>query len=153
MGCIYKSGLRRRYQDAEDEYIRTITPWEGSAEVRYTNQDFNAYALLSWAYAMDRVPTCQSDIGLAVDCAQTSSWSTVDLGATYHVTKDLRLSATVVNLFDKEYIRYQDVAGIADENKHYSTEPGTLLHVQCEIRILGRNHEAKTISAFTCCCL
>ncbi|GMM74855.1 TonB-dependent hemoglobin/transferrin/lactoferrin family receptor [Vibrio alginolyticus] len=111
-------------QDAEDEYIRTITPWEGSAEVRYTNQDFNAYALLSWANAMDRVPTCQSDIGLAVDCAQTSSWSTVDLGATYHVTKDLRLSATVVNLFDKEYIRYQDVAGIAEENKHYSTEPG-----------------------------
>lgn len=61
---------------------------------------------------------------LATDCAQTSAWNTFDIGATYHVSKDLRVSANIINLFDKEYIRYQDVAGIAEESKRYSTEPG-----------------------------
>ncbi len=78
----------------------------------------------NWAAAMDRVPECQTILGLGTECAQTSAWNTFDIGATYHVSKDLRVSANIVNLFNKEYIRYQDVAGIAEESKHYSTEPG-----------------------------
>ncbi|EKZ8662100.1 TonB-dependent hemoglobin/transferrin/lactoferrin family receptor [Vibrio alginolyticus] len=111
-------------KDAEGEYVRSITPFEGNAQLKYANQDFNAYVAWNWAAAMDRVPKCQTTLGLATDCAQTSAWNTFDIGATYHVSKDLRVSANIINLFDKEYIRYQDVAGIAEESKRYSTEPG-----------------------------
>ncbi|MEF1340219.1 TonB-dependent receptor, partial [Vibrio rotiferianus] len=111
-------------KDAEGEYVRSITPFEGNAQLKYANQDFSTYVTWNWAAAMDRVPECQTILGLGTECAQTSAWNTFDIGATYHVSKDLRVSANIVNLFNKEYIRYQDVAGIAEESKHYSTEPG-----------------------------
>ncbi|KGK14559.1 TonB-dependent hemoglobin/transferrin/lactoferrin family receptor [Vibrio navarrensis] len=111
-------------KEADGDYIRSITPLEGSVSLGYHVQDFSAYGLWSWATAMDRVPTCQTDLGLAAQCATTSAWNRVDIGATYQLSKDLRLSATIANLFDKKYIRYQDVAGILDQDKHYSSEPG-----------------------------
>ena len=111
-------------KDTKGEYVRSITPFEGNVQLKYAHQDFNAYVAWNWAAAMDRVPKCQTMLGLATECAQTSAWNTFDLGATYYVSKDLRVSANIVNLFDKEYIRYQDVAGIAEESKRYSTEPG-----------------------------
>ncbi|MDF2152676.1 TonB-dependent hemoglobin/transferrin/lactoferrin family receptor [Vibrio sp. CAU 1672] len=119
-------------KDADGGYVRSITPFEGSAELSYAYQDFSAYALWNWAAAMDRVPSCQTKLGLEAKCAETSAWNAFDLGASYHISKDLRLSATIVNLFDKEYIRYQDVAGIAEESKHYSTEPGRYFTVNAK---------------------
>ncbi|MDF5306612.1 TonB-dependent receptor, partial [Vibrio parahaemolyticus] len=95
-------------------------------------QDFNAFATWNWAGSMDRVPSCQTSLGQKTECAQTEAWNTLDLGASYQITKDFRLSATIINLFDKEYIRYQDVAGIADESKRYSTEPGRYFTVNAK---------------------
>ncbi|HGY9610408.1 TonB-dependent hemoglobin/transferrin/lactoferrin family receptor [Vibrio harveyi] len=111
-------------KDADGDYVRSITPFEGNVQLDYMSQKLGAYVAWNWAAAMDRVPKCQTSLGLATECAQTSAWNTFDIGATYRVTKDLRLSANIVNLLDKEYIRYQDVAGIAEESKRYSTEPG-----------------------------
>ncbi|MCF7370501.1 TonB-dependent hemoglobin/transferrin/lactoferrin family receptor [Vibrio sp. J2-3(2022)] len=119
-------------KDAEGEYVRSITPFEGNVGLNYQQQDFNAFVTWNWAGSMDRVPSCQTSLGQKTECAQTDSWNTFDLGASYQITKDFRLSATIINLFDKEYIRYQDVAGIADESKRYSTEPGRYFTVNAK---------------------
>ena len=111
-------------EDGNGDKIRTLTPWEGSAELTYDNQEFSAYTMVSWAQAMDKVPECETDIGLAVECATTAGWASVDMGMSYAWDFGLSLSANVINLFDKEYIRYQDVAGVMDLNKGDSTEPG-----------------------------
>ncbi|HCG8267500.1 TPA: TonB-dependent hemoglobin/transferrin/lactoferrin family receptor [Vibrio parahaemolyticus] len=119
-------------KDAEGEYVRSITPFEGNVGLNYQQQDFNAFATWNWAGSMDRVPSCQTLLGQKTECAKTEAWNTLDLGASYQITKDFRLSATIINLFDKEYIRYQDVAGIADESKRYSTEPGRYFTVNAK---------------------
>ncbi|MCR9963792.1 TonB-dependent hemoglobin/transferrin/lactoferrin family receptor [Vibrio antiquarius] len=119
-------------KDAEGEYVRSITPFEGNVRLNYQQQDFNAFATWNWAGSMDRVPSCQTSLGQKTECAQTDLWNTFDLGASYQITEDFRLSATIINLFDKEYIRYQDVAGIADESKRYSTEPGRYFTVNAK---------------------
>ena len=119
-------------ENDEDEKIRTLTPWEGNVALNYDNESLSAYTMLNWAQAMDDVPQCESDIGLTVDCATTSGWATVDMGVSYSWNFGLDVSANVINLFDKEYIRYQDVAGIIDSNKHYSTEPGRYFTVHAK---------------------
>lgn len=119
-------------EDDEGEKIRTLTPWEGNVALNYDKESLSAYTMLNWAQAMDDVPQCQSDIGLAVDCATTSGWATVDMGVSYSWDFGLDVSANVINLFDKEYIRYQDVAGIIDSHKYYSTEPGRYFTVHAK---------------------
>lgn len=119
-------------EDGNGDKIRTLTPWEGSAELTYDNQAFSAYTMVSWAQAMDKVPECETDIGLAVECATTAGWASVDMGMSYAWDFGLSLSANVINLFDKEYVRYQDVAGIIDSQKLYSTEPGRYFTVNAK---------------------
>lgn len=119
-------------EDDEGEKVRTLTPWEGNAEVTYDDNAFSAYAQVNWAQAMDKVPECEDDLGIVTDCATTSGWASVDLGVSYSWNFGLDVSANVVNLFDKEYIRYQDVAGIADSYKTYSTEPGRYFTVNAK---------------------
>lgn len=111
-------------KDGDGEYIRTLTPWEGSIDLTYDNESLSAYTTLNWAAAMDRVPLCATDNGISADCAMTSNWATLDLGLKYNVNKNLSISTNIINLLDKEYIRYQDVAGVMDSVKGYSTEPG-----------------------------
>ncbi|OXX54361.1 MULTISPECIES: TonB-dependent hemoglobin/transferrin/lactoferrin family receptor [unclassified Vibrio] len=111
-------------KDDQDEYVRTITPWEGNGQLNYQQQDWDAYARWNWASSMDRAPACSDDIGRKAQCAQTSAWSTVDLGVSYQVMRDLDVSLNIMNLFDREYVRYQDVAGVSQSQTLYSTEPG-----------------------------
>lgn len=119
-------------KDGDGEYIRTITPLEGNVGITYDLEKLSAYSSLNWASSMDRVPQCATNIGMATECATTSSWATVDLGVNYAVTTDFNISANIINLFDKEYIRYQDVAGIMDSAKGYSTEPGRYFTVNAK---------------------
>lgn len=119
-------------QDSDGQKVRTLTPWEGNVELSYENQDLTAYSMLNWAQAMSKVPECESTVGITEECATTSGWASVDLGVSYAVNSALDISANVVNLFDKEYIRYQDVAGISDSNKKYSTEPGRYFTVNAK---------------------
>ncbi|MBW3695455.1 TonB-dependent hemoglobin/transferrin/lactoferrin family receptor [Vibrio sp. T187] len=119
-------------KDGEGNYVRTLTPWEGNVELTYDNESFSAYSMVNWAQAMDRVPECATDIGLATECATTSGWATIDLGISYAFNGGLDISANVVNLLDKNYIRYQDVGGISDDAKGYSTEPGRYFTVNAK---------------------
>ncbi|USD42881.1 TonB-dependent hemoglobin/transferrin/lactoferrin family receptor [Vibrio sp. SCSIO 43135] len=111
-------------KDANDEYIRSITPLEGNVGLDYDDSKFNGYLRLNWADAMDRTPSCADTLGIQTDCAQTAGWATVDLGIGYDFSKDFYVNANLINVFDKEYVRYQDVAGLIDSQTRFSTEPG-----------------------------
>ncbi|PKG37891.1 TonB-dependent hemoglobin/transferrin/lactoferrin family receptor [Psychromonas sp. Urea-02u-13] len=111
-------------KDDNDEYIRSLTPLEGNVELNYDHTDFNAYARLNWADAMNRTPSCSSELGLKTECAQTSSWATFDLGAGYSITQNFDVNVNVINLLDRQYTRYQDVAGVSESATRFSTEPG-----------------------------
>ncbi|WP_394246290.1 TonB-dependent hemoglobin/transferrin/lactoferrin family receptor [Vibrio profundi] len=119
-------------KDGEGHYVRTLTPWEGNVELTYDNESFSAYSMVNWAQSMDRVPSCSTDIGLETECARTSGWATIDLGASYSLTRDFNVSANIINLLDKNYIRYQDVGGISDSDKGYSTQPGRYFTVNAK---------------------
>ena len=106
------------------EYVRTITPYEGSLELDYDDETFSAYGLLSWATAMSRVPVCQDNLGIIGACAKASSWIALDVGGSYKPISQLKLSANLMNLFDRNYTRYQDVAGILATDTHYMSQAG-----------------------------
>lgn len=123
----WSTSFKTGYVDGKDkngDYVRSLTPWEGNVQLTYELENLTVYSVFDWADSMNRTPSCSSDIGLKTDCATTSGWGVLDMGASYHFSSGLEISANVVNLFDREYIRYQDVAGISSSATKYSTEPG-----------------------------
>ncbi|SHO19968.1 Hemin receptor [Moritella viscosa] len=123
----WSTGFKAGYVDGKDkdgDYVRSITPWEGNVQLTYELEKLTVYSVFDWADSMNRIPSCATDIGLKTDCATTSGWGVVDMGASYYFSSGLEISANVVNLFDRKHIRYQGVAGISSNATKYSTEPG-----------------------------
>ncbi|WP_081721654.1 TonB-dependent receptor [Salinivibrio socompensis] len=73
---------------------------------------------------MTRTPMCYTELGTRSECAQTSGWASVDLGLGYQFSSQASINLNVYNVLDREYIRYQDVAGISESQTRFSTEPG-----------------------------
>ncbi|WP_332404554.1 TonB-dependent hemoglobin/transferrin/lactoferrin family receptor [Vibrio metschnikovii] len=124
---VWQIAAKAGYVDGKDdngEHIRSLTPWEGNVEVNYDSQGLTSAFAWNWASSMSRTPTCINEFNQAVSCASTESWHSFDWYITYQWTPAFTLSGSVINIFDNEYIRYQDVAGIAQENTRYSTKPG-----------------------------
>ncbi|GAB6263378.1 TonB-dependent hemoglobin/transferrin/lactoferrin family receptor [Photobacterium sp. R1] len=118
--------------DGEDEHgepIRTLTPLEGNTLLSYEQDVWNGFVRLNYAGAMNKVPSCQDDLGMSQTCATTSGWMTLDAGAGYDITPEFRINAAVHNLLDREYTRYQDVAGVTESQTRFSTEPGRYFSV------------------------
>lgn len=121
--------------DGEDEQgdpIRTLTPIEGNTQLNFQNDKLDAFLRVNYAGSMDRTPSCYSELGIKEECAATSGWVTADLGLSYYLIPDLRLSAAVFNLFDSEYTRYQDVAGMSAADTRYSSEPGRYFNINAK---------------------
>ncbi|OZS43947.1 TonB-dependent hemoglobin/transferrin/lactoferrin family receptor [Photobacterium sanguinicancri] len=118
-------------KDGNGEPIRTLTPLEGNIQLDYTVEKITAFSRLNFAAAMpmDRTPKCYNNVEMEIPCATTDNWATLDLGASYQVSDNFTLYATVINAFNNEYIRYQDVAGIGENSKSYSTEPGRYFNI------------------------
>jgi iron complex outermembrane receptor protein len=111
---------------AEEEngaYVETSTPWEGNLTLDYS-QDFDAFVRWNFAAAMNKVPTCSDG-----ECVTTAGWGTVDLGLSYEPITDLFISGNLNNLFDREYVRYQDVGGMSDAQSKYNAEAGRNFNV------------------------
>lgn len=111
-------------KDDDDEYVRNLAPLEGSVSLHFDNQSFNGYTRLNWADQMTRTPMCYTELGTRSECAQTSGWASVDLGLGYQFSSQASINLNVYNVLDREYIRYQDVAGISESQTRFSTEPG-----------------------------
>ncbi|MDO6582029.1 TonB-dependent hemoglobin/transferrin/lactoferrin family receptor [Photobacterium sp. 2_MG-2023] len=121
--------------DGEDEHgepIRTLTPLEGNSMLLYLQDNWQSFVRVNYAGAMDKVPSCQDELGISQRCATTSGWMTLDAGAGFNLTQDFRLNASVHNLFDHQYTRYQDVAGVSEAQTTFSTEPGRYFSVNAK---------------------
>lgn len=123
--------------DGEDEHgepIRTLTPLEGNSMLLYQQDSWQGFVRVNYAGAMDNVPGCQDELGISQRCAATSGWMTLDAGAGFNLSPDFRINASVHNLFDRQYTRYQDVAGVSEAQTTFSTEPGRYFSVNAKYR-------------------
>ncbi len=103
-------------ENGDGEYVSTLTPWEGSVSINYDLENLHSFATLNWAASMDRVPMCSEPVTQReFECVKTDSWHSIDMGVSYDITKNLRLSGTVINVLDQDYMRYQDVAGVSEQ--------------------------------------
>lgn len=96
------------YQDGEDEttgdYITTISPFSGSAGVNMSGDNWSTDLVLNWAREMNKVNQ---------GSATTPGYGVVDWLLHYQFSDALNASVVVNNVFDKEYIRYNSIAGHA----------------------------------------
>ncbi|OBU27342.1 TonB-dependent hemoglobin/transferrin/lactoferrin family receptor [Photobacterium kishitanii] len=110
-------------EDDNGAYVETSTPWEGNLTLDYS-QDFDAFVRWNFVAEMNKVPTCSDG-----ECVTTAGWGTVDLGLSYEPITDLFISSNLNNLFNREYIRYQDVGGMSDAISKYNAEAGRNFNV------------------------
>ncbi|MBD1583389.1 TonB-dependent receptor domain-containing protein [Pseudoalteromonas sp. S16_S37] len=118
------------YLDGKDtvanQYIESISPLNGYVKARYEFGDLSVTAAIRGAKNMDKVPS--------ESMVQTSGWGTTDLFAHYQIGK-WQINGGVFNVFDKEYVSYQDVAG-QDKNTSLSqyTQPGR--HIAAKLKYI-----------------
>ncbi|WP_394143291.1 TonB-dependent hemoglobin/transferrin/lactoferrin family receptor [Vibrio atypicus] len=111
-------------KDSEGDHIRAITPLEGNVSLNYDDGAINSYVRFNWADKMERTTVCVNELDMEVDCAATSGWGSVDIGAGYSFDENSYVSINVINVFDREFIRYQDIAGLESLHETFSTESG-----------------------------
>ncbi|MFC3032735.1 TonB-dependent hemoglobin/transferrin/lactoferrin family receptor [Pseudoalteromonas fenneropenaei] len=108
------------YQDGKDdatgEYLTTISPLSGNIGVSYEQDAISSELVLTLAKRMTKVNAGKEEI---------AGYGTLDWLASYAVNADLSVNLAVYNLFDKEYVDFNNVAG-HDEGQDLSrlTEVG-----------------------------
>lgn len=108
----------------KDEYLRTLTPLESTLSLNYQLADLKLSLDAYGAAAMNRVPQCQEALlGINGDCTRSAGWFSLDLHGRYQVTPALTLDMAIRNLNDREYRRYQDIAGLSPEQISSVTQP------------------------------
>jgi hemoglobin/transferrin/lactoferrin receptor protein len=119
--------LNGEYMDSEDkttgEQLRTIQPFNGTFGVNYYRGSFSTDVMMKWTDDMDKVPD---------GAVTTDGYLTFDLFARYDFSSRLRLSAGILNMFNKEYIEYTSVAGREDDGSDLTpfTQPGRTFSAQ-----------------------
>ena len=119
--------LNGEYMDSEDkttgEQLRTIQPFNGTLGVNYYRGSFSTDVMMKWTDNMDKVPE---------GAVTTDGYVTFDLFARYDFSSRLRLSAGILNMFNKEYIEHSSVAGIPDNGRDVTpfTQPGRTFSAQ-----------------------
>ena len=103
------------------EKLRTLTPLEGSVSLNYQYDNLRLSGLVNGASEMTNVTTCVDSRTGPQDCPAPAGWVIVDLAAQYEVYAHFKVNLSIKNLLDKEYVRYQDVAGTSG---YQPTQPG-----------------------------
>ena len=99
---------------SKDEPLRNLTPFEYNLSANYEWQDMRFSAYVYGQQSMSKVPNCADPfLGSLGKCRGAESWLVTDLTWQYQITPSLVTNVALNNLFDKEYTRYQDIAGLA----------------------------------------
>lgn len=89
-----------------------MPPLESRLGLTYSESDWSAGALWRLVSAQNRVAENQGNI-VGKDFEKTGGFGVFSLNGAYRVTKNLKLSAGVDNLFDKAYAEHLNLAGNA----------------------------------------
>ncbi|NRA84197.1 MAG: TonB-dependent receptor, partial [Gammaproteobacteria bacterium] len=103
------------------EKLRTLTPLEGSISINYQSDKLRLSALVNGAARMTNVATCVNANTGDQACPAPDGWTIVDVAAQYQINPHLKFNLAIKNMLDKEYVRYQDVAGTYG---YRPTQPG-----------------------------
>jgi hemoglobin/transferrin/lactoferrin receptor protein len=108
------------YQDGTDddtgEYIQSISPLSGNVGVNYDNENWSTELIINWADKMDKVN--DGEVKLA-------GYGSVDWLFNTQIIDDLKFNLLITNIFDKEYVQFNNVAGHAENSSlNFSTESG-----------------------------
>jgi len=94
------------YQDGKDEttgdYINSISPLSGNIGANFSGDRWSTDLVLNWAKRMTKVNE---------GSATTAGYGVVDWLLHYSFSDNLKASFVVNNIADKEYIRYNSIAG------------------------------------------
>lgn len=116
-------------KDENKEYLQTLNPLRGGFEINFDYDKLNIYSRLNWESSMKRTPKCYAaDSGDEVACAKTKSYGSVDIGTSY-TYKNYSVSLNINNLFNKRYVKYQDVAGRAYDMAQYDAANGRYANI------------------------
>ena len=108
-------------KDGNGIYINELSPLSGSVGVRLEQEKWNFNTALRFADDMDKV---RKD-AKGTEYAKAAGWGGVDMYAQFNPMQDLQLNVGLFNLFDKEYTRYERIAGRdAGSDNSLMTEPG-----------------------------
>lgn len=108
------------YQDGKNEqskdYITSISPLSGSTGISFSGEKLQSQLLANWAKRMTKVNDGAS---------QSPGYMTLDWLNSYQLTNDWKVNLAVNNLLDKDYVRYNSIAGHAvDSDLRAYTQPG-----------------------------
>ncbi|WP_043157134.1 TonB-dependent hemoglobin/transferrin/lactoferrin family receptor [Aeromonas diversa] len=126
-------------RDSQGQPLRTLSPLEGSSTLRWQGSELGLSLIANYAAAMSQVPRCEDQrSGYRGACLGTPGWLSLDLGLDWQASDALKINATVGNLLDARYIRYQDVAGQAPgSNTSLYTQSGRYLSASLNYRFVG----------------
>jgi hemoglobin/transferrin/lactoferrin receptor protein len=96
-------------KDGDGQYINSLSPFNGNVGVRYEQPMWNVSTAVRFADSMNKVG--QDSKG--VDYMTSAGWAVVDMYAQFKPLPALDINVGVFNLFDKEYVSYESVAGQA----------------------------------------
>lgn len=108
------------YQDGKNEqtkaYITSISPLSGSTGISFSGEKLQSQLMANWAKRMTKVNEGRK---------QSPGFITLDWLNSYQLTSDWQVNLAVNNLLDKDYLRYNNIAGhAANSDSRAYTEPG-----------------------------
>lgn len=126
-------------KDHRGEPLRTQTPLEGNTTLRWQQVDWGVELSGNYAAAMTKVPKCAStQIGYNGACQSSAGWFSLDLTGDWQITDALKVNATIGNLLDTRYVRYQDVAGLpAGSDTSLYSQSGRYISASLSYRFVG----------------
>lgn len=115
----------------DNRAIAQTPPLEGRATLGYSQQKFNASAVLLFAASQPRVDTDSASgiPGQGLDLQQTSGWGVINLQADYAYSDTLKFKAGIDNLLDNNYHQHLNRASAFDPEQIQVNEPGRALWV------------------------
>ncbi len=128
IGDNYALFANAAYQDGKndltDEYISSISPLSGNIGVNFEFDKVSSDVIVNWAKRMTKVNEGKAEV---------AGYGTLDWQVNYQLNERLTANFAVNNLFGKEYVKYNNVAGHSDgANMSQMTEPGR--HLAMSVR-------------------
>jgi len=108
------------YQDGKNDetgdYLTTLVPLSGNIGVSYEGDNWGSELIVNWADKMTKVNEGKAEI---------ACYGAVDWLFNYQINSQINVNLALNNIFDKEYVRYINIAGhTSGEDVSHFTESG-----------------------------
>ncbi|MDG6895303.1 TonB-dependent receptor domain-containing protein [Volucribacter amazonae] len=113
--------------------LNSISPLEGNVRLGYATQHWDMFVRTNFA-AKKKEKDIGSDPVYGGKVDPVAGYATVDLGVKYEPSKAFNASLTLYNLFNKQYLRWDDVAGRNGSYRNDFWQPGRAVGIDFAYR-------------------